>query len=303
MFVSVLAIWKRPPIDEVDLDRLERERDARPRSAPARTSRRRARSSRAPPCRRAPLLRKTAIASTYASTASRTRPTRRSRTPRERSTSPCRRGGTLLLDGRVERGEGAIARGERALHVAQLAEQLADERLGLDLERGDLRRVRDLGGLLATTAARARGAPRRSRSARSAGAPRHTARGVASAAHEAPQGLEVLQALATPPEHAVGALERLVSVDAPRVVGPEQREGALVVADRERRLVAVARGVGGLEVEVDRPVVRSRRARGDARRWPPRGRARATSRRGARRARGASARARSARGPRRRRRA
>ena len=158
-------------------------------------------------------------------------------------------GRDVAPDRRIERRERSVARRERALDVAELAQELADEGLRLDLERGDLRRVRDLGGLsghdgaarevsLVEIVARA---PQEAETDR-------TRRG--QPAREPAKRLEVQEALAPPSERPVRAFERLVPVDAPPVVGAQKRESALVVADRERRLVAAARRVGGLEIEV-----------------------------------------------------
>ncbi len=63
------------------------------------------------------------------------------------------------------------------------------------------------------------------------------------------------QALATAPEHAVGALERLVPGHPSLVLEAHVRQSALEIADRERRLVARSGGARRLEVEVGRAVV------------------------------------------------
>ena len=62
--------------------------------------------------------------------------------------------------------ERAIARGERALHVAELAEELALDRLRLDLELRGLGRAGHRLGALARSEGRAPRSPRRDRAAR-----------------------------------------------------------------------------------------------------------------------------------------
>ena len=140
------------------------------------------------------------------------------------------------------------------MHVAELAQEVADERLGLDLERRDLRGVGDLGGLPGHDGP-AREVPFVEVVARAAQQAEADRARRAGASHQAAKRLEVPEALAPPAEHAVRALERLVAVDAPRVLGGQVRKGPLVVPDGERRLVAGAGGVGGLEVEVGGAVV------------------------------------------------
>src|SRR5580700_4538313 len=48
---------------------------------------------------------------------------------------------------RPNRGQSSIARGQSALHVAELPQEVARQRLGLDLQGLDLRGVSDVGGL------------------------------------------------------------------------------------------------------------------------------------------------------------
>ena len=64
--------------------------------------------------------------------------------------------------------------------------------------------------------------------------------------------LEVTHALRFATEHAELRLEGLVGTELPEVALGQVLRGAKVVSNRELRLVGVARGVGGLEVEAGR---------------------------------------------------
>jgi hypothetical protein len=151
----------------------------------------------------------------------------------------------------IGRGKRAIARGERALDVAELAQELAHERFGFDLLLNEVRRVCDVCGAsrdgkpaleMAFVVVEAR----RANHGQTGGA------GRCDGARGAAQTIEVLHAFAATAEHAIDRFERLVHSEHLRIVVREQPERAPVIPNRELSLIAGARGVSRLDVELRR---------------------------------------------------